>query len=61
MDDDEKLQDDSDDAGSTRESEYNGNDAIDVEEDQEDDADSTENPVLVFKNTATIISQSFIE
>ena len=60
MDDDEKLQDDSDDAGSTRESEYNGNDAIDVEEDQEDDADSTENPVLVFKNTATIISQSFI-
>ena len=48
MDDDEELRDNSDDARSTGESEDNGNTAIDVEEDQEDNDDSTDNPVLVF-------------
>ena len=49
MDDNKELRDDSDDARSNGESEENGNDAIDVEDDQEDDDYSKDNPVMVFE------------
>ena len=41
MDEDEELRENSDNVRSTKESEDNGNYIIDVEEDQEDDDDST--------------------
>ena len=43
------MRDNSDDDSSTGESEDNGNDAIDVEEDQEVCDNSIDNPVLVFE------------
>ena len=59
MDDDKELRDDSEDDSSTGESEYNGNDDIDIEEDQE--YDKNQQTILFWssKHTPTIISEMF--
>ena len=46
---DKELRDDSDNDSPTGEPEDNGNDAIDVEEDQDNYDDSIYSPVMVFK------------